>query len=116
MLFFADDQGGSLAVIAAGMANLRGQPARALTSAAVALAPEVEPVLREVGAAPVKVAPVAEAEGGAALVWVGRNREIDAWLYEGPAETPFGPTTLERLAIARIARDRCDRYLDRLAG
>lgn len=113
-MIFVDDQGGSLAVIAAAMSTRRGVPATAGTTVTPAVRGEVATILLEVGASAVPVSTLSGSDS--AWIWVGRNREIDAWLYEGPETTEFGPTTLEKLALARIARDRCDRYLDRAPG
>ncbi len=85
---FVDAHGGALAALAAGVARISGagEPLAATSSPAVALPPEIAAVLGEIG---------------------GAAPPVDAWglaLHEGEGD-------LERLAVARIARDRIERRL-----
>jgi hypothetical protein len=75
--------------------------------------PEIARVLSEIGVSDVvsldEVAPEAAVE-----ITVGSEpaSDIVARLFDGPAQTEFGPTDLERLALARISRDRVERWLE----
>jgi len=118
-LVFVDDVGGGLASLAASIATSRGLSARAESSVALVAVPEVETVLREIGVAVVSAAERARGEIASAeeRVTVGAGAGgIDVKLYAGPATTEFGGTELERIGLARIARDRIERYLDRRGG
>jgi hypothetical protein len=115
-LVFVDAHGGALAALAAGVARSLGHDARAeTTSAEVPWPPEVADVLAEIGAAPVDVTPHATAAAGVETLTIGDARSgpkppaIDAWLFEGEGE-------LERLSAARIARDRVERFVTKLAA
>lgn len=109
MLAFFDTAGGGLATLAASIARYRGLPASASTTA-LAPRPEVSAALDEIGVPVLAANEVASAPAGAIVV--GASGEIAAKLYDGPAETPFGDTSLERIALARIARDTLDRWLE----
>lgn len=119
-IVFVDDVGGGLAALAASIASSRGLSARAETSSALATVPEIETVLGEIGITQVVGATAARgdaAPGGAERIAVGAGASgIDAKLYDGPPTTAFGGTELERIGLARIARDRIERYLDRRFG
>lgn len=109
---FLDDIGGGVASIGASLARARGLDARAFSSAPLAAREEVAVVLAEIG-----IQDVADAEqatvSGVGVVRVGPlPSDIESPLYLGPETTQFGPTHLERLALARIARDRIERWLD----
>lgn len=116
MVRFVDSIGGGLACLAAALATSRGRVATAATTALRVDRPEVLAALAEVGATP---APVEErAVPGVTDVWVGPAPQANAehvavHLYDGPDPTTFGPAELERLALARIARDRIERWLSR---
>ena len=114
-LLFVDAEGGALASLAAGVARSLGHDARAETTIAeVPWPPEVADVLAEIGASPVDVTPHATPAAGVETLTIGeaaagkRPPSIDAWLYAGEGE-------LERLSAARIARDRVERFVAKLA-
>ncbi len=118
MVRFVDSIGGGLACLAAALATSSGRVATAATTALRVDRPEVLAALAEVGATPVRVEERAAPRD--ADVWVGpapaANAErIAVHLYDGPDPTAFGPAELERLALARIARDRIERWLARSA-
>ncbi len=118
-LVFVDDVGGGLACLAASIAASRGLSARAESTAALVAVPEVETALREIGIDSIAGVERARAEAvpGEERVKVGGGAVgIDAKLYDGPDTTDFGGTELERIGLARIARDRIERYFDRRAG
>jgi hypothetical protein len=99
-----DATGGAAAALAAGVARALGRSdARAATvSAAVAVPAEVAVVLGEIGATAPEVALVSNGEDVADRV------DVANWgvtLHQGEGE-------LERLAVARIARDRIARRLE----
>jgi hypothetical protein len=88
---FVDAHGGALAALAAGVARVSGagEPLAATSSRAVVLPPEIAAVLGEIGGSAPPVV------------------DVGAWglaLHEGEGD-------LERLAVARIARDRIERRL-----
>jgi hypothetical protein len=117
---FVDAHGGALAALAAGVARSIGHhggdphtpgPAgapgpmaealAATTSQAVALPPEVPAVLAEIGASAPPVVLASALPPGVARI------DLDTWgllLLDGQGD-------LERLAVARIARDRIERRL-----
>jgi hypothetical protein len=102
---YVDAAGGAVAALAAGVARALGHPeARAATvSAAVAVPAEVAVVLGEIGATAPEVNLVSNGEDAADRV------DVASWglvLHGGEGE-------LERLALARIARDRIARRLER---
>jgi len=120
-LVFVDDKGGALASLAASMAAVRGAQARAATTAPLRPFPEVADVLAEIGVADVVAAEHGLTAGAGSereLVVLGEaaiqgaSPTLALRLYEGPAQTAFGSAELERLALARIARDRIERWLD----
>lgn len=119
-LTFVDDTGGALASLGVSLAMSRGVSARALTSAPARGAPEVAAVLAEIGVRPVMTAAQLGAPPPASgtLVVLGRSPiagaapTIDVGLYDGPPQSAFGDVDLERHAMARIARDRIERWLD----
>jgi hypothetical protein len=101
---YVDAAGGAVAALVAGVARALGRPeARAATvSAAVAVPAEVAVVLSEIGATAPEVDLVSNGEDAADRV------DVASWavaLYDGEGE-------LERLAVARIARDRIARRLE----
>lgn len=111
-LTFVDAIGGGAARIGASLAQARGLEARALSSVPLQDRDEVATVLAEIG-----VQRVVEAQqgtpAGEGVVRVGpAPSDIDSPLYLGPDTTQFGHTQLERLALARIARDRIERWLE----
>ncbi|HEY4120427.1 MAG TPA: hypothetical protein VGM56_21325 [Byssovorax sp.] len=114
-LVFVDAHGGALAALAAGVARSLGHEARAeTTTAEVPWPPEVADVLAEIGAAPVDVTPHTAPAAGVETIRIGhasgeKSPTIDAWLYDGEGE-------LERLSAARIARDRVERFVTKLAA
>ncbi len=112
MLAFFDTSGGGLATLAASIAKHRGLEASASTNA-LATRQEVSSALAEIGVTPCEAREVGAAPAGAIVV--GAAGEIAARLYEGPAETPFGDASLERIALARIARDTIERWLEQRA-
>jgi hypothetical protein len=103
-LTFIDASGGALAALAAGVARALGRTAAraATTSAAVAVPVEIAVVLGEMDATAPEVDLVQAGEAG-------RDRvDLASWglvLHQGDGE-------LERLAVARIARDRIARRLE----
>jgi hypothetical protein len=109
MLAFFDSTGGGLASLAASMATQRGLSASAST-VALAPRPEVSAALDEIGVATLAASEVPTPPAGAIVV--GAGGDISVKLYDGPATTPFGEPSLERIALARIARDKIERWLD----
>ncbi len=103
-LCFVDASGGGLASLAAGVARLLGHAdAVAITTAhAVSIPAEVGAVLEEIGASPVDLSKT-ELPGATRI----DLSDWDVSLYAGDGE-------LERLATARIARDRIERRLEAL--
>lgn len=102
-LFFVDDHGGALASLVAGVALAGGAADRfaATSSPSVSVPPEIGAVLAEIGASAPPVVLASALLAGVERVDVG------AWglvLHEGDGD-------LERLALARIARDRIERRL-----
>lgn len=102
-LSFVDAHGGAFAALAAGIARAGGRAdaVAATTSAAIRVPGEIGAVLAEIGAA----AP--EVVLASALPVTAERVDLAAWglaLYEGEGE-------LERLALARISRDRIERRL-----
>ena len=104
---FVDAHGGALAALAAGVARATGAPLpmgealAATTSKSVAVPPEIGAVLAEIGASAPPVVLASDLPAGVERIDVG------AWglvLHEGEGD-------LERLAVARIARDRIERRL-----
>lgn len=115
---FVDARGGALSALAASVAKALGVNATAATTSTPASLPaEIPTVLEEVGmGAPVAAAaPWSEAsrEAGETIVFLGANPPSElagktAWeisLFEGAGD-------FERLAHARIARDRVERELE----
>ncbi len=107
-LCFVDSSGGAFAAMAAAFARAAGHPDVVATTQGppVAIPPEVTAALDEVGLVTpeVKVLDDATAKGAAELV------DVALWglsLHEGEGE-------LERLAAARIARDRIERRVGEL--
>src|SRR4051812_39126557 len=103
---FVDHAGGAFAVMAAAIAAAHGHrdAVAATSSAEIRVPPEVAAVLDEIGAVPgeVKRLDAKSARGAAELV------DVALWglsLYPGEGE-------LERLALARIARDRIERHVE----
>ena len=103
-LSFVDARGGAFAVLAASLARQGGSKGAlaATTSPAVSVPPEIAAVLAEIGAEPV------DASLATALPRDAERVDVGAWghaLHEGEGD-------LERLALARIARDRIERRLE----
>jgi hypothetical protein len=104
-LCFVDDHGGAFSSLAAAIARAEGgappNPRAATTSAAVRVPGEIGAVLAEIGLA----AP--DVELAATLPPTAERVDVSSWnlaLYDGEGQ-------LERLALARIARDRIERRL-----
>lgn len=99
-LAFVDGSGGALAAMAAAIAKAAGRDALAVTTAAAARVPA------EVGAVLAEIASAAPAVTLAIPKSVERV-DVDGWgkLFEGEGD-------LERMASARIARDRIERRVD----
>jgi hypothetical protein len=103
--FFVDASAGGLAALAAGVARSLGQrgAVAATTSDTIRIPPVVAVVLEEIGAE------LPEVLSAAALKAEDAPRidpsSFALRLHEGEGE-------LERLAIARIARDRIERHLE----
>jgi hypothetical protein len=102
--FFVDSVGGGLSALAAGVARSLGYPSAvaATTSDTIAVPPEVATVLEEIGAALPPVIPAADLRADDAP-------RIDPAAFSLPLYAAGGD--VERLAIARIARDRIERHL-----
>jgi hypothetical protein len=103
-LAFVDAHGGAFAVLAAAIARRDGRAGAlaATTSAAASVPPEIAAVLAEVSAEPLG------AVLAAALPRDAERIDLGGWglaLHEGEGD-------LERLALARIARDRIERRLE----
>src|SRR5580700_8106858 len=99
-LCFVDAHGGAFSSIAAAVA--RGGAIAATSSKAIAVPAEIPVVLDEIGAKAPEVLPVARVPKDV------RRVDVGAWgiaLYTGEGE-------LERLALARIARDRIERRVE----
>lgn len=109
MLAFFDTSGGGLATLAASIAKHRGLEASASTLA-LASRPEISAALQEIGVPLVPASEVASTPAGAIVI--GSDGDVAAKLYDGPAETAFGDASLERIALARIARDQLERWLE----
>ena len=108
-LCYVDTQGGALAALAAGVARAlgKGDVVAATMSPAVAVPPEVRQVLDEIGASTPEVVLASTVPPAAERVELGHEGSEPALvLYQGEGE-------LERLTLARIARDRIERRLDR---
>src|SRR5262245_54555753 len=100
-LCFVDAQGGAFAALAAAFAPAAGRAA-APSAAEVGVPAEIEAVLGEVGLAGPEVIPAKKA--------AGERIDVTSWghpLFQGEGE-------LERLALARIARDRIERRVEAL--
>lgn len=119
-IVFVDAAGGALSVLAASVAGALGMKAAAATCSAVGSPPaEIATVLEEVGMslASAEVVPLQALDQGKAarVVFLGASPppelgEASVWdvsLFAGEGE-------LERLATARIARDRIERGIERL--
>lgn len=130
MLIILDAAGGVLSSVGAALARAAGFEARAATTTPVADPPdEVRTALSEVGISEPAEVVKFEPSDGDQVLYVGSSlpdEELDAgdsiwvWvqagLYQGPAETEFGDTSLERLSCARILRDRLERAIERAAS
>lgn len=112
MLVFVDQVGGALASLAASLASSRGLAARAASSAPLEDRPEVRQALAEIGVTSLVAAePLAATDAAGDRVELGAA-PLGVSLYAGPDRTDFGDTRLERLALARISRDKIERWLD----
>jgi hypothetical protein len=99
---FVDDAGGAFASIAAAIAAAAGREAAAASTREVAVPAEIDAVLGEVGLTRPEVAREKKSEG--------ERIDVSQWghaLHRGEGE-------LERLAVARIARDRIERRVKAL--
>lgn len=103
--FFVDTSSGALAALAAGVAHSLGHAGAVAATASdtIRVPAEVTTVLAEIGAETPAVIRVAELPEGASHLDPSR---FSGALYEGDGE-------LERLSVARIARDRIERHLTR---
>jgi hypothetical protein len=103
---YVDAQGGALAALAAGVARANGRSdvVAATTSATIAVPAEVRTVLEEISATLPEVA-AASSIPAAEIIELGQEgTEPVLVLYHREGE-------LERLALARIARDRLERRI-----
>jgi hypothetical protein len=124
LIAFLDFQGGGLAMMAAAVAKSMGIEAQALAHGAVRVDHAlVAEVLGEVGLS-VGPAPTQLLDNAAAgpLIALGSGEpglqtraRLNVRLYDGPAETAFGPSDLEARALLRIARDTMERFLEQAA-
>lgn len=112
MIVFIDAKGGGLALLAASLARAAGLEARAVTTTAPVARPEIAAVLREIGAPEDVPVETGAADEGAEIASLPGAGSLSVALYDGPERTEFGPAELERLALARIARDRLERWVD----
>src|SRR5581483_2536716 len=96
-----DDSGGAFAALAAAFASAAGHDATAASTAEVGVESEDEAVLDEVGLEWPDVLPAKGAEG----------ERIDVSGWGVPIR---GEGELERMALARIARDRIERRVEAL--
>jgi|SRR5580698_3358093 hypothetical protein len=106
-LSFVDAHGGAFSSLAAAIARAsgRGDAIAATSSKAIAVPAEIAVVLDEIGMKTPEVVPAARLPRDA------RRVDVGAWgteLYAGEGE-------LERLAVARIARDRIERRVEAMA-
>lgn len=110
-------------MLASSIAISMGLETRALTQGAVSVNHAlIAEVLGEIG---VSVGPAPaqflneELAGRLVLLGPGESTQqqarLNLKLYNGPTETPFGPTSLEARALLRIARDTIERYLEQTA-
>jgi hypothetical protein len=101
-LCFVDADGGAFAALAAGIARAQGHEGAlaATTAKKVALPVEIGSVLTEIGATLPEVT----------LATAAATRRIDVSAWGTPLHV--GDESLERLAVARIARDRIERHLE----
>lgn len=111
-------------MLASSIAISMGLETRALTQGAVSVNHAlIAEVLGEIG---VSVGPAPaqflDEKPAGRLVLLGPGEStlqpqarLNLKLYNGPAETPFGPTSLEVRALLRIARDTIERYLEQTA-
>jgi len=106
-LSFVDAAGGAFAALAAAFARAAGRDAIAATSSGAArVPPEIAAVLAEIELAAPEVVAAGKLPKG------GERVDVSGWghaLYEGEGE-------LERMALARIARDRIERRVEALLG
>jgi hypothetical protein len=101
-LAFVDATGGAFAALAAAFARAHGREATAASTAAVSVPAEIATVLGEVGLERPDVAAAGKSATG--------RIDVSDWghpLHKGEGE-------LEKLAVARIARDRIERRVDQL--
>jgi len=120
-LCFIDNEGGALAVIGASIARALGRE-DALATSIVQPNPvptDVSTVLEEVGfSASVTAKPFDGASAAAyELVWLGETPPAQAIVGAQFVPCKLGPRDagdLERLATARIARDRLERLVEEL--
>ena len=99
---FVDDQGGAFAALAAALVGAHGRQAFAFTTAPPNVPGEIDVVLTEIGASPRGALPLGPG--------AGEPLDVSAWghpLFDGEGE-------LEKLALARIARDRIERRVEAL--
>jgi hypothetical protein len=105
---FIDATGGAFAALAAAMARAHGHAdaVAATTSPAVSVPSEIAAVLDEIGMKAPEVVLAAAVPRGAQRIDVG---VWDLSLYPGEGD-------LERLALARIARDRVERRVEAMGS
>ena len=103
-LCFVDGDGGAFAALAAGIARAHGRDGAlaATTAKKVAFPAEIGAVLAEIGASLPEVT--------LASASVATTRRVDVGDWGTPLHV--GDGDLERLAVARIARDRIERHLE----
>jgi len=111
-LCFTDASGGAFAALAAAIARSSGRDALAATSSAAARVPaEVGTVLGEIALSMPEVVLAGKIPAGAERI------DVSGWghaLYTGEPREPGGEGDLEKLALARIARDRIERRVEAL--
>jgi hypothetical protein len=101
-LSFVDDKGGAFAALAAAIVGAHGRQAFAFTTVAPNVPGEIDVVLTEIGASPRGALPL--------VPGAGESIDVSAWghpLFHGEGE-------LEKLALARIARDRIELRVEAL--
>ena len=105
-LCFVDARGGAFAAMAAAIARAQGKPnaIAATTSEKVDVPAEIAAVLAEINASAPEVVPASKVAKDAERVDLASFIERGLALHEGEGQ-------LERLALARIARDRIERRL-----
>lgn len=107
-LCFTDADGGAFAALAAAIARSSGRDALAATSSAAARVPaEVGTVLGEIALSMPEVVLAGKIPAGAERI------DVSGWGHALYAGAP-GEGDLEKLALARIARDRIEQRVEEL--